>query len=256
MKNGTAQEGFFARRGQAERDRQRREQRAIEDAERAARAPRLLADIAALQGPPADEPPAALLSPQAPIAMHATPATAAAANDVPPAGPVGTTVPDVFFDEIAPMLDNAELRCLLYLIRRTYGFQKREDRVSLAQFCRGIRHRDGSYLDHGTGLHHKSVIRALQSLEERELIAVVRDPREQPGGPRVSSYRLRLPNPGALSARAVSQSTSPSVTKREEAGALSARGSRLKRKQQQTVNNTQSTNSGQGTSRTRDPHAD
>ena len=38
--------------------------------------------------------------------------------------PNTTAVPDDFFDVLAPNLSEAELRVLIYIIRRTFGFKK------------------------------------------------------------------------------------------------------------------------------------
>lgn len=76
-----------------------------------------------------------------------------------------TQTPNVFYDEIMADLGYAELKCLLYIFRRTYGFHKQSDRISLSQFVDGI---DG--LDRGTGLAKKNVYPALESLVEKKLI--------------------------------------------------------------------------------------
>ncbi len=51
--------------------------------------------------------------------------------------PNGTIVPDDFFDLLAPELSEAELRVCLYIIRRTFGFKKRSDDISLRQMVEG-----------------------------------------------------------------------------------------------------------------------
>ena len=76
-----------------------------------------------------------------------------------------TQTPNVFYDEIMADLGHAELKCLLYIFRRTYGFHKQSDRISLSQFVDGI---EG--LDKGTGLAKKNVYPALESLVEKKLI--------------------------------------------------------------------------------------
>jgi hypothetical protein len=76
-----------------------------------------------------------------------------------------TQIPNVFFDEIYSKLGFAELKVLLYLMRRTYGFHKKTDRISLTQFESGI---EG--LDVGTGLARKNIISALSSLEEKKIV--------------------------------------------------------------------------------------
>ncbi len=53
-----------------------------------------------------------------------------------------TRVPDEFF-RLLPQLGEAELKVLLYIIRRTYGFGKDRDAISYDQFLRGIRTRAG-----------------------------------------------------------------------------------------------------------------
>ena len=66
--------------------------------------------------------------------------------------PNSTQIPDVILDRWMSQLTGAELKVLLYVARRTYGFGKSSDRISLQQIARGIRRRDGSVLDLGTGL--------------------------------------------------------------------------------------------------------
>src|SRR5690348_16780533 len=63
-----------------------------------------------------------------------------------------TPVPDGFFDILLPILTDIEIRVLLYIIRRTYGFKKPADQVSLSQIVHGITTRDGRQLDSGAGV--------------------------------------------------------------------------------------------------------
>src|SRR4051794_23590747 len=81
-----------------------------------------------------------------------------------------TPVPDVIFDELLPDLTEAELKVLLYIVRRTFGFKKDADAISLSQMVKGITRRDGTVLDRGTGLSESSVLRAKASLLERGII--------------------------------------------------------------------------------------
>ena len=53
-----------------------------------------------------------------------------------------TQVPDELFDELMSELSGAELKVLLYIIRRTFGFKKDSDNISLSQICNGITTRD------------------------------------------------------------------------------------------------------------------
>src|SRR5690349_9198665 len=86
--------------------------------------------------------------------------------------PTTTPVPDEIFDEWLANLGDAELRVLLYIVRRTFGFDKRAgDTISYTQFTDGIAARDGRALDRGCGVRNRTnVIKALRTLEGRGII--------------------------------------------------------------------------------------
>jgi hypothetical protein len=86
-----------------------------------------------------------------------------------------TQVPDLLFDQIMQDLDEKELKVLLYIIRRTFGFKKQDDNISLNQLADGIKTKDGRVLDRGTGLSRTLVKRALRSLKEKNLIVARRN---------------------------------------------------------------------------------
>ena len=65
--------------------------------------------------------------------------------------PTYTQVPDELFDELFPRLGEAELKALLYIVRRTFGFKREADSISFNQFLQGHRSQDGRVLDHGCG---------------------------------------------------------------------------------------------------------
>lgn len=81
-----------------------------------------------------------------------------------------TPVPDILFDEIMSELSGSELKVLLYIIRRTKGFKKDTDAISLTQFEKGIIKGDGTVLDKGCGLNRETICKALKSLEEKGYI--------------------------------------------------------------------------------------
>lgn len=66
-----------------------------------------------------------------------------------------------------------EARLLWFIIRKTYGFNKTSDRISLSQFAKA------------TLLDRRNVHRALQSLIQREIIVISRDDRKR------ISYRVQ-----------------------------------------------------------------
>ncbi len=83
-----------------------------------------------------------------------------------------TQVPDDVFDVIAPELSEAELRVLLYIVRRTFGFKKDRDAISLTQMVEGIRARDGRVLDKGTGMSRRGVMKGCAGLIDKGIITV------------------------------------------------------------------------------------
>jgi hypothetical protein len=102
-----------------------------------------------------------------------------------------TQVPDIFFDEVAPNLSEAELRVALYIIRRTFGWKKDRDRISLKQMVEGITGRDGAVIDRGTGMSKAGVARGIRGLVAKCVIVSERN-NSQARGDEPTTYRLRF----------------------------------------------------------------
>lgn len=120
-----------------------------------------------------------------------------------------TSVPDQLFDELMPHLSGAELKVLLYITRRTFGFKKNSDEISLSQMVNGIKKQNGKILDQGTGLGKASVARALNSLEQKKIILRRRRSSEKKGD-EATTYTLNI-----LNSRPVSHFETPPVPKRD-----------------------------------------
>jgi phage replication O-like protein O len=105
--------------------------------------------------------------------------------------PTTTPVPDEVFDLLLPQLNGAELKVLLYICRRTFGFKKQWDMISLNQIASGITTRDGRVLDRGTGLSKRHVQRALKHLEKKQIITVQRR-RDETGLNEINTYSLHF----------------------------------------------------------------
>ena len=88
--------------------------------------------------------------------------------------PTTTPTPDELFDVWLSSLTGSELKVLLYIIRRTFGFGKDVEAISLSQIMKGRQNENGEVLDLGTGLSRKSAYQAVQNLEQKELIEVGR----------------------------------------------------------------------------------
>jgi hypothetical protein len=110
--------------------------------------------------------------------------------------PTTTPVPDEVFDVLMPQLSGAELKVLLYICRRTFGFKKESDTISLHQIAHGITTRDGRVLDGGTGLCKRHVIRALKVLEKKNIIQVTRRV-DETGLNEVNTYSLNMLDTGS-----------------------------------------------------------
>lgn len=136
----------------------------------------------------------------------------------PPAGfkfsgfltPNYTQIPDQIFDELLPILTGNEIKILMYICRRTFGFKKGSDNISLAQMVSGITVKDGTKLDGGTGLSKASVARALKELEEKSIIVRVRrsDPHR---GDLPTTYQLNVIDPRQLLSRGVGGSSNADI---------------------------------------------
>lgn len=75
-----------------------------------------------------------------------------------PKPPAYTQAPNELFDKWTSILGQAELRVYLIIIRKTFGWHKTKDRISLSQ------------LETLTGLHRSNITKAIKSLLERGII--------------------------------------------------------------------------------------
>jgi hypothetical protein len=91
-----------------------------------------------------------------------------------------------------PHLKEAELRVLLYIIRRTFGFKKNADPISFNQFLNGITAKDGRQLDNGCGIKSRTNLnKALKSLEAKGIITTHKE-RGEKGELLATTYALRF----------------------------------------------------------------
>lgn len=110
--------------------------------------------------------------------------------------PNNTQVPDELFDDLMADLSGAELKTVLYIIRRTFGFKKQSDNISISQMLNGITKRSGETLDRGTGLAKGTLCRALKSLSEKNILIPERRFDEK-GGNLSTEYRLNIADRGS-----------------------------------------------------------
>ena len=102
-----------------------------------------------------------------------------------------TQVPDELFDELLAVLSGAELKVVLYVIRRTFGFKRESDNISLSQMLRGIRTKDGRRLDRGVGLSKPTLLKAIRGCVEKNIIIPTRRSSSERGD-EATNYRLNI----------------------------------------------------------------
>lgn len=105
--------------------------------------------------------------------------------------PTYTQTPNQIFDQLLNTLNGSQLKVLLYIVRRTFGFKKDNDNISLSQIVRGIKKRDGTIQDYGTGLSLTSVVKAIEQLIEQNVIIKTKI-KDKCGDYKPSNYSLNF----------------------------------------------------------------
>ena len=106
--------------------------------------------------------------------------------------PTTSQIPDDLMDWYMADLTGAELKVALYIARRTFGFKKDSDSISISQIANGIVKKSGERLDRGTGLGRSTVIEALKSLIEAHGLVIARRQKTEAGDDDVNVYELNL----------------------------------------------------------------
>ena len=129
--------------------------------------------------------------------------------------PNTTQIPDEFLDYQMAFLSGAEVKVMLYIFRRTLGFKRHSDNISLNQLLGGIVKRDGVRLDNGTGLSKSTLLGALKSLVEKRLILIEQRQSDDRGN-EPSTYRLNFQTPlDRFSVQGGSENHTPLVLKND-----------------------------------------
>src|SRR6478609_2310543 len=106
--------------------------------------------------------------------------------------PTYTMVPDEVFDELLVELSGSELKVLLYIVRRTFGFKRASDTISLSQMLHGITTSDGRIPDRGAGIKDKkTLLDAINKLERKGIILTQRQ-QSSARGNEPTLYRLHV----------------------------------------------------------------
>ena len=155
--------------------------------------------------------------------------------------PTTTPVPDEVFDVLMPQLSGAELKVLLYICRRTFGFKKASDSISLSQIAHGIITRAGRVLDGGTGLSKRHVINALKVLEKKNIITVTRTV-DEAGLKSTNTYSLNIraseSRVGTKSPQGVVNPSSPGSSEKSTPGVVKPSSPTTNREQETVIQET------------------
>lgn len=83
-------------------------------------------------------------------------------------------MPHCLIDALPQMRSEAEVKCVLYILRHTWGYSEYDEpkHMTLDEFQRGRKRKDGSRLDNGTGLTKPSVIKGLRAAEKHGFIEI------------------------------------------------------------------------------------
>src|SRR5215212_7129830 len=103
--------------------------------------------------------------------------------------PTTIPIPDQVIDELLPQLSGAELKVVLYICRRTLGFQKLSDNISLQQLLSGLVKKNGDRLDYGTGLSKTTLLKTLRDLQDKGIIETTHRSSSERGD-EATNYRL------------------------------------------------------------------
>lgn len=106
--------------------------------------------------------------------------------------PNSTQIPDVILDEWMSELSGSQFKVVMYIARRTYGFRKEADAISLSQICAGIVKKNGEVLDKGTGLAKSTVITAIDKLDTKYNYIIVHRDKTDQGDSDTNTYSLNI----------------------------------------------------------------
>lgn len=81
--------------------------------------------------------------------------------------------PNIYVDKYLELLTPEEFKVLIFMVRRIFGFNKRQDRIARSQFEHGIISRDGEVLTGSMGLSRPAIRKAMDGLIKFGLVVVV-----------------------------------------------------------------------------------
>ena len=81
-------------------------------------------------------------------------------------------LPNVIIDNLHLITSLGELKCILYILRHTFGFGESRKRISTDEFVHGRKQKGGKRFDKGTGLSPNTVRDGLRRAVEHGFLIV------------------------------------------------------------------------------------
>ena len=100
-------------------------------------------------------------------------------------------LPNELIDALPIIETMSELKCILYILRHTWGFHDERKKITTDEFMNGRKRKDRTRLDNGTGLSKNSVISGLRSAEEHGFIEVDKDERDLARNKKTYTLKMR-----------------------------------------------------------------
>jgi len=101
-------------------------------------------------------------------------------------------VPNGFIEAMSHIDNLSELKIVLYVMRHTWGFQEfdKHKKITIDEFMRGRKMKDGSRMDSGTGLSNRAVIDGTEKAVRHGFLECETDKRDL--GRVKKHYRLKI----------------------------------------------------------------
>lgn len=105
-------------------------------------------------------------------------------------------LPHELINHLHLMTSEAEVKVVLYTLRHTWGFGDDQKRITIDEFCRGRKRKDGSRFDNGTGLSENAIRAGIENAVKHGFIEVSEDATDKARIKRY--YQLATPDTSEL----------------------------------------------------------
>ena len=122
-------------------------------------------------------------------------------------------LPHVFIEALPTIKTVGELKCILYILRHTWGFQDKDKKITVDEFMHGRKRRNRTRLDGGTGLSKTTVLVGLRQAEAHGFIMVEVDDNDKGRIKKYYSLKMQGTTPGVQKLYPCGRETIPRTEK-------------------------------------------